>query len=363
MQTHSDVTRDLIDPRASAEAAGLRYVPDQARGITRHRRGRGFSYRGPDGRRLTDRRTLDRIRALVIPPAWTDVWIAPWARAHLQAVGRDARGRKQYRYHPLWRAVRDEIKHERMLAFADVLPSVRRRVTADLRRLPSSRDHVLARVVQLLERTLIRVGNDEYARLNRSYGLTTLHGRHASVRGTMVRFRFRAKSGVVQTVTIDDGDLARFIRLSKRVPGRMLFQCVDDAGRPTPIDSADVNAYLRDAAGADFSAKDFRTWAGTVLAAVHLASLPVESGASATARRRSVVRAVDAVAARLGNTRAVCRTGYIHPAMIDAYLGGETIDPDIPPPEPSGPALSPAAEAAVLALLRRRGAAAVRRAA
>jgi DNA topoisomerase-1 len=358
------MTKDgLTDARASARAVGLRYVLDGATGLSRRRHGRGFTYTRADGSRVTDRATLDRIRSLVIPPAWTDVWIAPVANAHLQAVGRDARGRKQYRYHPLWRTVRDEIKYERMTSFATAIPALRRRVRADLRRLPLSRAHVLATVIRLLDLTLIRVGNDEYARANRSYGLTTLRNRHVAVRGSRVRFRFRAKSGVSQTIAVRDAALARVVRQCKMLPGSLLFQYVDAEGRPQAIDSADVNAYLRRATGLTCSAKDFRTWAGTVLAAVNLAAAS-QTGASIRSRKRAIVRAVDLVAERLGNTRAVCRSCYIHPGVLEAFLDGETIDP--PPQvdqrreEALATSLPPQAEAAVLLLLRRRQPAAAR---
>lgn len=356
----------LTDARAAARSVGLRYMSDGAAGLARRHHGRGFTYTRADGSRVSDRATLDRIRSLVIPPAWTDVWIAPVANAHLQAVGRDAKGRKQYRYHPLWRAVRDDVKYERMMAFATALPSLRRRVGADLRRLPLSREHVLATVIRLLEQTLIRVGNDEYARANRSYGLTTLHNRHVRVRGSRVRFRFRAKSGVSQAVEIRDEALARLVRQCKALPGSLLFQYLGAEGQPKPIDSTDVNAYLRRATGLGCSAKDFRTWAGTVLAAINLARED-HIGASTAARRRTIVRAADNVAERLGNTRAVCRSCYIHPGVLDAYLDGETIPrpshAERRPAETSATSLPPDAEAAVLALLRRRRPAAARTAA
>ena len=309
----------------SAREAGLFYASDADPGITRVKIGRAFGYRGPDGRPVRDKATLERIRTLVIPPAWTKVWIAPKANAHLQATGRDARGRKQYRYHPRWTAVRDETKYTRMLAFARVLPAIRKRVAADLRRAPLSRERVLATVVALLERTLIRVGNDEYARTNGSFGLTTLLDRHVDVRGRRVRFRFRAKSGVMQHIDLDDALLARSVQRCQDLPGQTLFQYVDDAGQRRSISSTDVNDYLRDIAGEEFTAKDFRTWSGTVLAAAALCA-DIELG-SATARKRFVSEAVGEVAGRLGNTKAVCRKCYIHPAVVEAFLDGETIAP------------------------------------
>ena len=309
----------------SAREAGLFYASDADPGITRVKIGRAFGYRGPDGRPVRDKATLERIRTLVIPPAWTKVWIAPKANAHLQATGRDARGRKQYRYHPRWTAVRDETKYTRMLAFARVLPAIRKRVAADLRRAPLSRERVLATVVALLERTLIRVGNDEYARTNGSFGLTTLLDRHVDVRGRRVRFRFRAKSGVMQHIDLDDALLARSVQRCQDLPGQTLFQYVDEAGQRRSISSTDVNDYLRDIAGEEFTAKDFRTWSGTVLAAAALCA-DIELG-SATARKRFVSEAVGEVAGRLGNTKAVCRKCYIHPAVVEAFLDGETIAP------------------------------------
>ncbi|MEO5823446.1 MAG: DNA topoisomerase IB [Vicinamibacteraceae bacterium] len=287
--------------------------------------GRGFGYRNAEGRAVRDRATLERIRSLVIPPAWTKVWIAAKASAHLQATGRDARGRKQYRYHPKWTAVRDETKYTRMLAFARVLPAIRRRVGADLRRTPLSRERVLATVVALLERTLIRVGNDEYARTNGSFGLTTLLDRHVDVRGGHVRFQFRAKSGVMQQIDLHDALLARSVQRCQDLPGQTLFQYLDEAGAQRTISSTDVNDYLRDVAGEAFTAKDFRTWSGTVLAAAAL-SAEIELN-SATARKRFVSDAVGEVAGRLGNTKAVCRRCYIHPVVVDAFFEGETIAP------------------------------------
>jgi DNA topoisomerase-1 len=311
--------------QASAREAGLYYASDADPGLTRVKVGRAFGYRDADGRAIRDRATLERIRSLVIPPAWTKVWIAPRANAHLQATGRDARGRKQYRYHSRWTAVRDETKYTRMLAFARVLPAIRRRVAADLRRGPLSRERVLATVVALLERTLIRVGNDEYARTNGSFGLTTLRDRHVDVRGRRVRFHFRAKSGVVQQIDLHDALLAKSVQRCQDLPGQTLFQYIGEDGARRTISSTDANDYLRDVAGEEFTAKDFRTWSGTVLAAsalcadIHLTS--------ATARKRFVTEAVGQVAARLGNTKAVCRKCYIHPSVVEAFLDGETIAP------------------------------------
>jgi DNA topoisomerase I len=319
----------LLQPKPhgvhSAKEAGLYYASDSEPGLTRVKIGRAFGYRGVDGRPVRDRATLERIRSLAIPPAWQKVWIAPKATAHLQATGRDARGRKQYRYHPRWTAVRDENKYARMLAFARVLPAIRRRVAADLRRAPLSRERVLATVVALLERTLIRVGNDEYAKANGSFGLTTLRDRHVDVRGRRVRFHFRAKSGVIQKIDLEDALLARSVQRCQDLPGQTLFQYVDEAGTQRTISSTDVNDYIRDAAGQPFTAKDFRTWSGTVLAACALCA-DIEL-ASTTARKRFVSEAIGEVAGRLGNTKAVCRKCYVHPTVIDAFLEGETIAP------------------------------------
>ena len=345
----------------SAKEAGLYYASDADPGITRVKIGRSFGYRGVDGRPVRDHATLERIRSLVIPPAWQKVWIAPKANAHLQATGRDARGRKQYRYHPRWTAVRDETKYARMLAFARVLPAIRRRVAADLRRTPLSRERVLATVVALLERTLIRVGNDEYARTNGSFGLTTLLDRHVDVRGRRVRFHFRAKSGVVQKIDLEDALLARSVQRCQDLPGQTLFQYIDETGTQRTISSTDVNAYIREVAGQDFTAKDFRTWSGTVLAACALCA-DIEL-ASATARKRFVSEAIGEVAGRLGNTKAVCRKCYVHPTVIDAFFEGQTIAPFVRTTSTTrgGRYQLSAEEAAVVKLLTARLEARIRR--
>jgi DNA topoisomerase I len=311
------------DPAESARAAGLRYTSDSRPGIRRTRRGRGFVFRDPDGRVVRSRSELARIRALVIPPAWTNVWICPDPRGHLQATGRDARGRKQYRYHPKWREVRDETKYHRMIGFAQALPAIRRR-TAEHLKLPGlPREKVLAAVVQLLEKTLIRVGNDEYARTNRSFGLTTLRDGHVEVNGTKVRFAFRGKSGVEHEIALTDRRLARIVKRCRDLPGYDLFQYVDDHGSRETIGSEDVNAYLKEITGQDLTSKDFRTWAGTVLAAQLLREF--EAYVSEREAKRNIVQAVETVAKRLGNTKAVCRKCYIHPAIIDAYLDGSML--------------------------------------
>ena len=278
---------------------------------------------GPDGRTVRDKQTLQRIKSLVIPPAWTDVWICPDPRGHLQAVGRDARGRKQYRYHARWREVRDETKYHRMIGFAKALPHVRKRTAADLRRPKLTREKVLALVVQLLEKTLIRVGNDEYARENNSFGLTTLRDGHVEVSGPRVRFSFRGKSGIEHDIDLQDRRMARAIKACRDIPGYDLFQYYGEDGERHPITSDDVNAYLKEITGEDYTSKDFRTWAGTVLAAQMLREF--ERADSDARAKKNIVAAVEAVAKRLGNTKAVCRKCYIHPAIFDAYLDGSMV--------------------------------------
>jgi len=312
------------DPQQSARLARLRYVNDAAvPGIRRFGARGAPRYTTPDGRRLRDRATLQRIASLVIPPAWTDVWICPHPDGHLQATGRDARGRKQYRYHPRWRGVRDEVKYGRLLAFAAALPRIRQRIDANLSAPRLSREKVLALVVQLLERTLIRVGNEEYARDNGSVGLTTMKDGHAKVAGETITFQFKGKSGIRHAVDVRDRRLARAVKACRDLPGYELFQYVDADQRRHSIGSGDVNAHLRAISGDEFTAKDFRTWAGTVSAAVELARQPAFR--SAAHARRNVVAAIDVVARRLGNTKAVSRKCYIHPAVIDAYLEGSVI--------------------------------------
>jgi DNA topoisomerase-1 len=282
-------------------------------------------YVDASGRPMSNRQVLSRIKSLAIPPAWTDVWICPHEHGHVQATGRDARGRKQYRYHPRWRQVRDEVKYGRLLEFAAALPKLRTRAAADLRRTKLSREKVIATVVALLEKTLIRVGNEEYARAYRSYGLTTMRDVHAKVKGSSVRFEFRGKSGIVHTIGVQDSRLARIVKACRDLPGYELFQYVDDDGSRCSIGSADVNEYVRQACGESFTAKDFRTWAGTVLVARALANVPAPT--SAAAGRRTIVRAIESAANRLGNTVAVCRKSYVHPAVLDAFLEGDVVGP------------------------------------
>ena len=312
----------LKEHRQAATRAGLRYVTDGISGIRRRRAGAGWVFFASDGNRIKDPDVRSRIASLVIPPAWTDVWICPHAKGHIQVTARDARGRKQYRYHPLYREARDRSKFRRMLEFSEILPAIRERVERDLRAADLSRRQILATVVVLLDKTLIRVGNDEYARENRSYGLTTLRDRHVQIRNGVLRFSFRGKSGVQHDLSIADRRLARIVQQSKDLPGTELFQYYDVDGRRQAIDSDDVNAYLRETTGRDVTAKDFRTWAGTMLAAKDLCAMgPAKSRREA---ERNVIRALDAVAERLGNTRAVCRKYYVHPGLLRAYLAGLT---------------------------------------
>lgn len=309
-----------VAPLQSAKAAGLRYIGDDHRGIRRVRSGKAFRYVGPTGRAVTDAATLKRIRSLVIPPAWTDVWIARDPHAHLQATGRDARGRKQYRYHPRWREIRHQTKYDRMVPFAHALPGLRRRVGRDLRAQALTRDKVVAAVVELLGKTFLRIGNAEYARTNKSFGLTTLRDGHVSIRGSELRFEFRGKSGVRQSVAFSDARLARIVKRCQDLPGQELFQYVGDDGRRHRVTSADVNSYLRQATGNEFTAKDFRTWAGTVMAAIALEDQPCETSQR---RNKSVVaRAIEQVAKHLGNTPTVCRTCYIHPYVLECFADG-----------------------------------------
>jgi DNA topoisomerase-1 len=311
----------VLAPERSAEVAGLRYVAADGAGLRRRRAGKTFRYVSEDGSPVTDEATLKRIRALAIPPAWQDVWICPRPDGHLQATGRDARGRKQYRYHRRWREVRDETKYGRMIAFAKALPAIRRRVARDLARPGLPREKVLAALVRLLETTYIRVGNAEYARENESFGLTTLRERQVRVRGNTLKFRFRGKSGVEHDITLTDARLARIVKRMQDLAGEELFRYVEADGAVRTVESADVNAYLKDIAGEGFTSKDFRTWAGTVLCARALRQL--EPPRSVTESRRVVVQAIESVSRKLGNTRAVCRKCYVHPAIVESYERGE----------------------------------------
>lgn len=314
----------LKDPLKSAKAVGLRYVTDDIPGLRRQKASRGFVYRYPSGKLVRDKKTLSRIKSLAIPPAWTDVWICPSANGHLRATGRDARRRKQHRYHPRWREIRDEQKYTLMLAFAKALPRIRKRVKRDLALHGLCRPKVLATVVRLLELSLIRVGNDEYARDNDSFGLTTMKGRHVDVNGSTLRFSFRGKAGKRHIVDIHDRRLAKIVKSCQDLPGQELFQYVDEEGNTQDVRSTDVNDYLREISGQDFTAKDFRTWAGTVLAAMALCEIGnCDSKAQA---KKNVVSAIESVASRLGNTPAICRKCYVHPEVVDAYLDGTLVE-------------------------------------
>ncbi len=328
-----------IEPEVVARHAGLVYVHDDTPGISRHGKGpHGFSYRHPDGAPVKDDATLERIRHLAIPPAYTDVWICTDAKGHIQATGRDDRGRKQYRYHALWSATRDEGKFARMAAFGRALPKIRTQVERDLARHGLSHDKVTALVVKLLELTLIRVGNDEYARTNKHFGLTTLLSRHAKVNGSGIRFEFMGKSGVKHASGLHDRRLARAVKAVHDLPGQRLFQYVDEAGGRHPVGSADVNAYLHAATGQPFTAKDFRTWAGTLAAAKALALQPHPE--SQAAAKRAVNLCIKATAGLLGNTPAVCRKAYVHPEVLNAFAA-ESLPPAFARAE--GPALEKAA--------------------
>jgi DNA topoisomerase I len=313
----------ILDPRDAAECAGVRYVSDDRPGIRRRKAGVGFTYIRADGSRLTEADALKRIKALAIPPAWTDVWICPFADGHIQATGRDAKGRKQYRYHARFRELRESTKYGHVIAFAEALPSIREKVREHmgLRGLP--REKVLATVVHLLETTLIRVGNDDYAKQNNSYGLTTLKNRHAAVDGNEVRFRFTGKGGKQWSLRVRDRRVAKIIKACQDLPGQDLLQYIDEQGNSQNVTSTHVNEYLKDITGKDVTAKDFRTWAGTVLAAMALSEL--ESFDSAAQAKRNLRSAIEKVAARLGNTPTICRKCYVHPEVLNSYLNGNLV--------------------------------------
>ena len=308
------------DSKRAARSAGLRYISDTIPGITRSRRGKNFSYRGPDGKRITDEETLERIRHLAIPPAWDSVWISPYANGHLAATGRDNKGRKQYRYHDDFAAIRDAAKYDRLPGFARTLPHVRKTVAAHLRQRELTREKVLAAVVALLEQTHIRIGNEDYAKANGSYGLTTLRNRHVRVKGAKVQFTFRGKSGKDWNVSLDDSRVARIVRACQDLPGQNLFEYRDTDGQIAAISSGDVNDYLRGIADSDITAKDFRTWSGTVSAALAFHAL-LASGEAPT--KKAIKTVIGEVAEGLGNTMAVCRKCYVHPKVIDAFEAGK----------------------------------------
>jgi DNA topoisomerase-1 len=314
----------IVDAPAAAEQAGLVYVSDEEPGIRRRRSGKGFSFRNPDGTAVKDKETLARIKSLAIPPAYADVWICADPKGHIQATGRDDRGRKQYRYHQRWREVRDSTKYERMLDFGKALPAIRERISADMGKRGLPREKVLATVVHLLENTLIRVGNATYSKENKSFGLTTLQDRHVEVDGGKLRFQFKGKSGKTWNLQVKDRRIARIVKSCQDVPGQHLFQYLDDDGQRHGVTSQDVNDYLREISGQDFSAKDFRTWAGTVLAAIALTEF--ETVDTKAAAKRNLRDAIERVSSRLGNTPAICRKCYIHPQVLDCYLEGDLVN-------------------------------------
>ena len=304
-----------------AQAIGLAYVTSDCAGITRRRSGSGFSYRDADGKLIRDNATLARIKSLAIPPAWQDVWICPDDEGHLQATGRDARGRKQHRYHPRFREVRDAAKFERLTEFARALPALRARIHQDMSKRGLPRGKVLATIAHLLDTTLIRVGNDEYAKANKSYGLTTLEDKHAKVQGDTLRFVFTGKSGKSWKLTVKDRRVAKVVKAAQELPGQRLFQYVDEGGAPQSVTSTDVNAYLREISGAEITAKDFRTWGGTVLAAAELSRLGAFD--TQTLGKANVKAAIETVSMSLGNTPTICRKCYVHPALLETYLAGD----------------------------------------
>jgi len=312
-----------LDPELAAKHAKLRHVDDTAPGITRHSARNGFDYRLPDGGLVRDIDNLKRIRSLAIPPAWTDVWISPDPNGHLQATGRDVRGRKQYRYHPRWREVRDEAKYSKLLIFSRALPKLRARVEEDLKRPGLTRERVLAAIVRLMDMTLFRIGNNEYAKENKSFGLTTLRDRHVAIEGSRIHISFRGKHGKHHETDINDRRLARIIKNCRDLPGYELFQYLDDKGDRHTVGSAEVNEYLREITGEEITAKDFRTWAGTKLAAEALREFELFD--TEAERKKAVLRAVEKVAKHLGNTPAICRSCYIHPAVLDGYLDGSLL--------------------------------------
>ena len=314
---------NVVDPKEAAESAGLRYVSDARPGIRRKRAGKGFSYVGVDGKPVKDEKVLERIRKLAIPPAYTDVWVCPFANGHIQATGRDAKGRKQYRYHPKFREVRDSTKYEHMLEFARGLPAIREKIAEHMKLRGMPREKVLATVVYLLENTLIRVGNDDYVKQNKSYGLTTLKDRHVQVEGAELKFQFKGKSGKTWNLRIKDRRIAKIVKQCQDIPGQELFQYMDDEGKRQDVTSADVNAYLKEITCRDITAKDFRTWAGTVLAALALAEF--ETFDSDAKAKKNVRAAIERVSAKLGNTPTICRKCYVHPEVLHSYFQGDLL--------------------------------------
>ncbi|OHV15397.1 DNA topoisomerase I [Methylorubrum extorquens] len=315
-----EVGAGVVDPREAARDAGLRYVDDSKPGLRRKRNGKGFRYIDPKGAPVRDAEEIARLKSLAIPPAYTEVWICPHPNGHIQATGRDEKGRKQYRYHPRFREAREASKFHRIMAFAEALPGIRARIDADMGKRGLPREKVLATVVHLLETTLIRVGNDDYARSNKSYGLTTLRDPHVKVAGSEMRFRFKGKSGKEWSVSVRDRRVAKIVKACQDLPGQELFQYLDEDGQRRDVTSSDVNAYLREITGEDFTAKDFRTWAGTVLAALALREF--EAFDNAAKAKKNLRAAIESVSSRLGNTPTICRKCYIHPQILDCYLEG-----------------------------------------
>jgi DNA topoisomerase-1 len=339
-----------VESAEAAEEAGLRYISDDRPGYTRKANGEHFEYLDTEGKRIRDEQRLLRIKRLAIPPAWTDVWVCPSSNGHIQATGRDARRRKQYCYHERWREVRDENKFSRLADFAKALPQIRKRVNRDIKLPGLPREKVLATVVRLLERTFIRIGNDEYARQNKSFGLTTIKDRHVTVRGEHLRFRFRGKSGRQHEVDMRDGQVAKIVSKLQDLRGQELFQYIDENGEIRDVRSQDVNDYLREITNEDFSAKDFRTWAGTLLSAL---ALNVQGGFETKAQAKANIKtAICAVAELLGNTPAICRKCYVHPAVVEAYLASARIPGLSQAMQKSGNRQLRSAEAAVLRFLR-----------
>ncbi len=326
MSSPTDTDAIKLEPKEIAELAHLRYYTDNRPGYTRKasKADGGFDFFDPKGERVTDEEDIQRIRSLAIPPAYTDVWICPSKTGHLQATGRDAKGRKQYRYHPKWRETADANKYGRVMAFAAALPGIRKRIEADMGKPGLPREKVLATVVKLLETTLIRVGNEEYAKTNKHYGLTTMRNRHVKVKGGHLEFTFQGKSGVDHSIELQNPRLAKVVQRCQELPGHDLFQYLDEDGNRHGIDSGDVNAYLQEITGEPFTAKDFRTWAGTVLAALALKEF--ESFDSEAAAKKNIVAAIEHVAERLGNTPTVCRKCYVHPVILEAYIDGSMLD-------------------------------------
>jgi DNA topoisomerase-1 len=336
----------------AAKAAGLRYTTDAIPGIRRVKRGKHFAFVASDGKPITDKNEIARIKSLAVPPAYTDVWICPIPNGHLQATGRDARGRKQYRYHKRWREVRDETKFDRMIEFAKALPSIREAVTHDIALPGMPRDKVLATIVSLMERTAIRIGNEEYARDNDSYGLTTMREEHVDVKGSTVRFHFRGKSGKEHAVEVRDKRIARIIQKSQDLPGQQLFEYLDDEGTARPVRSEDVNEYLKTVSGGDFTAKDFRTWQATMMCALELAALEAREH-DQTERKKLVAGVIEKVAAHLGNTPAVCKKSYVYPGVVDEYLSNGALELIQKAVEKAGPHALDRHETAVVALIER----------